>query len=81
MTPLWSFDEVVAVLGGPSAVGRLCNQPASAVCNWRRAKNGAGEMPRFPPKYYWVLKAALEDKGCYAPLDLFGFVGTFAKSA
>jgi hypothetical protein len=81
MTPLWDFDEVVKALGGPSAVGRLTNNPASAVCGWRRTKKGAGGTARFPPKYYWLIKFALEEKGFYAPLDLFGFVGHFSKSA
>jgi hypothetical protein len=75
MTPLWSFNDVLDALGGPSAVGRLTGNPPSAVCGWRRARN------RFPPKYYFLMKSALEDKGYYAPLDLWGFVGEFKKSA
>lgn len=74
--PLWNFDDVVEALGGPTAVGRLTGQPASGVCNWKR-----GPRARFPPKYYFLIKLALEDKGYYAPLDLFGFVGDFRKSA
>jgi hypothetical protein len=75
LKPAWKFDDVVAALGGPTAVGLLTGNPASAVCNWRRGRE------RFPPKYYFVIKAALQDRGYYAPLELFGFVGDFRKSA
>jgi len=75
LQPLWTFDDVVDALGGPAAVGRITGNPASGVCNWKRGH------ARFPPKYYFVIKAALEDQGYYAPLDLFGFVGDFRRSA
>ena len=75
MTPIWDFDDVVKVLGGPTSLGRLTGNPASAICNWRRTRK------RFPSKYYFLMKGALEDRGFYAPLDLWGFVGEFRKSA
>jgi hypothetical protein len=75
LQPLWDFDDVIEALGGPTAVGRLTGNPASGVCNWKRSHS------RFPPKYYFLIKTALQDRGYYAPLDLFGFVGDFRKSA
>jgi hypothetical protein len=75
MQPLWKFDDVIDALGGPTCVGKLTGNPASAVCNWRRDRG------RFPPKYYFIVKEACERRGFYPALDLFGFLGDFKKSA
>jgi hypothetical protein len=77
LLPVWTVDDIVETLGGPTAVGRLTGQPASGVCNWKRP----GQSARIPPKYYFIIKVALEDRGYYAPLDLFGFRGDFRRSA
>jgi hypothetical protein len=65
LRPLWNIADAVAVLGGPTAVGRLTDRSCSEVSAWRRAGS-------FPPKYYVVLKLALERKGYYASLDVMG---------
>ena len=70
LQPLWSFNDVVDALGGPVAVGRITGQTCAAVCNWRRYRG------LFPSKYYFVMKAALADRGFYAPISLWGFYGT-----
>lgn len=66
---LRTFDDVIAVLGGPAAVGRLTGQPTSGVCNWKR-----GTTARFPPKYFKEISEALEEKGYIATDDVYGFV-------
>lgn len=71
LLPLWTFNDVVDVLGGPVAVGRLCGgQTCSCVCNWRSYNR------MFPSKYYFVMRAALADEGYFAPISLWGFYGT-----
>jgi hypothetical protein len=69
MTPLFDFDSVVDVLGGPTAVARLTYHRASqSVCNWR---NKRGRL--FPAKHYFVIKCALAEKGFLVPISLFDF--------
>jgi hypothetical protein len=64
-----TFDEVVVVLGGTGAVGRLCDdQDSAAVCNWKRRRG------RFPTKYHKVMMAELRKKRATAPDHLWGFV-------
>jgi hypothetical protein len=70
LKPLWTFNAVLDVLGGPGEVGKLTDQTSAAVCNWRRLRG------LFPSKYYFTMKAALADRGFYAPISLFGFHGT-----
>jgi hypothetical protein len=66
---LETFDDVVAVLGGIGAVGRICEgQNSAAVCNWKRRRS------RFPTKYYIVMKDELDARGASAPPRLWGFV-------
>jgi len=65
-----TFDDVVATLGGPRAVGRMTDQNSAAVCNWRRRRQ------KFPTKYFFLMKRELEARDAEAPLDLWGFVGT-----
>jgi hypothetical protein len=77
LQPVWTVDEIIKALGGPAQAARLTGCLASGVCNWKRP----GKHARIPPKYYFILKVALEDKGYYAPLELFGFLGDFRKSA
>ncbi len=70
LKPLWTFNEVTDALDGPVAVGRITGQSGAAVCNWRRYRG------RFPSKYYFVMRAALADRGYFAPISLWGFYGT-----
>jgi hypothetical protein len=70
LQPIWTFNEVVDVLGGPVAVGRLTGQTCAAVCNWRRHRG------LFPSKYYFCMREALADEGYFAPISLWGFYGT-----
>lgn len=73
-----TIDDVIKALGGPTAVGRLTGNPASGVCNWKRA----GDNARFPPKYYRIITAALRARNYHGPVDhLFGFVGELRQSA
>lgn len=67
LTPLWTFDEVVAALGGNEGVGVLTGMSSALVSNYRRKQI-------FPAKYYFIIKVGLEDRGYYAPISMFGFV-------
>ena len=67
MQTLRTIDDVIKVLGGPAAVGRLVDQPTSGVCNWKR------DNPHFPPKYFPTIQAALEEHGYTAAPFLFAF--------
>ena len=75
MQVLKTMDDVIAALGGPAAVGRLCDQPTSGVCNWKR------ENPHFPPKYFPTIQEALKEHGYTAAPFLFAFHGVDRKSA
>jgi hypothetical protein len=71
LKPLWTFNAVVDALGGTGAVARLTGQRSSAaVSQWRRYRE------RFPSKYYFCMKAALADRGYFAPISLWGFYGS-----
>ncbi|MBO4221996.1 hypothetical protein [Bradyrhizobium neotropicale] len=75
MRTLWSFNEVVEVLGGPARVARLAGgNNVAAVGVWRRRN-------QFPTKYYFVMRAALEDLGFQAPIELWGFYTAERESA
>ena len=75
LIPLWTFDEVVEALGGLKGVEELTGMTRATICNHRR------ERRIFPAKYYFCMKAGLEDRGFYAPISLWGFVrATHAKS-
>jgi hypothetical protein len=75
MTPLWKVEDVIKVLGGPSAAARLTRRRSpGTVCSW-------STKGQIPPKFYMVIKTALEDKGFYASPAIFGFLGDFKKSA
>jgi hypothetical protein len=67
LTPLWTFDEVVAALGGNKGVEELTGMSSALVSNHRR-------RGIFPAKYYFCIKVGLEDRGFYAPISMFGFV-------
>ena len=67
LKPLWTYDDVVAALGGREGVGRLTRQPPHAVSTWQKQRG------KFPTKYYLVMKCALADAGYWAPIDLFAF--------
>jgi len=74
LKPLWTYDEVVDALGGSGKVGKLCDgQSSAAVCNWKRVRGV------FPSWYYFTIKAALADRGYFAPISLFGFHGAYTK--
>jgi hypothetical protein len=68
LTPLWTFDEVVDALGALKGVEQLTGMTAATICNHRRTRQS------FPAKYYFCIKAGLEDRGYYAPISMFGFV-------
>jgi hypothetical protein len=75
MTPLWKVEDVIKVLGGPSAAARIAKRKSpGTVCSW-------STKGQIPPRLYFVIAAALEDKGFYASPALFGFLGDFKKSA
>ena len=74
MQPVWTFEDVIDVLGGPSAVARLTYQHSQSIPIWR--KQGS-----FPTRYYFVMKCALADRGYYAPLSLWAFYGELGKIA
>ena len=67
LTPLWTFDEVVDALGGNKGVEKLTGMSSPLVCGHRRRGT-------FPAKYYFCIKAGLEDRGFYAPISMFGFI-------
>lgn len=79
MRMLNTVDDVIKVLGGPAAVGRLTDQPTSGVCNWKRGWKG--DTPHFPPKYFPTIQEALKEHGCSAAPFLFAFHGVDRKSA
>jgi hypothetical protein len=62
-----TFDAVMRELGGVAKVARLTNRSMASVCNWRAKRE------RFPTTLYFVMIAALQDRGCYAPRSLWGF--------
>ena len=65
---LETFDDVVDVLGGIGAVGRMLDQDSAAVCNWKRRRS------RFPTKYYKIMMRELDARGASAPDRLWGLV-------
>jgi hypothetical protein len=67
LKPLWTYDDVVAALGGKECVGKLTRQPPHAVNAWQKQRG------KFPTKYYFAMKGALADAGYWAPIDLFAF--------
>lgn len=67
---LFTFNEVVDVLGGPVRLGKLTGQSCAAVCNWRRHRGV------FPSKYFPCMRDALAAEGYCAPEYLWGFYGT-----
>jgi hypothetical protein len=75
LRPLWTFDEIVTVLGGPSAVGRMTGCTSSAVCNWR------SKCGRFPARYYVAMRDELAARGYFGPPALWGQVGLHAVAA
>ena len=66
--PLWTAEDVIRVLGGTSAVGRLTQSNPSAVSSWKRSKRS-----RIPAKYYPTIQEALESRGFCASNELFSF--------
>ena len=67
LKPLWTYDDVVAALGGKKGVGKLTRQPPHAVNAWQKQRG------KFPTKYYFAMKGALADAGYWAPIDLCAF--------
>jgi hypothetical protein len=67
MRTLWTFNEIVDALGGPTLTARVAGgNNVAAVGVWRRRN-------QFPCKYYPVMKAALETLGFKAPIELWSF--------
>jgi hypothetical protein len=69
LMPLWTFDDVLLALGGPTNAAALVGLDGSNVTAWR--KHGY-----FPTRHYFTFKAELEKRGYYAPIRLFGFHST-----
>ena len=67
-----TFEEVVDALGGQRVIIRLTKAKGFAV--WRKRKT-------FPPRYYFVLKLALADRGYYPELSLLAFYNELGKTA
>ena len=63
---LRSFDEVVAVFGGPSALARMVNQKPASIWNWEHKRG------RFPSKLYKSMTETLAEHGYTAPPELWG---------
>jgi predicted SpoU family rRNA methylase len=62
---LKSVQEVVERLGGNMAVASITgSRHSSAVSNWKK-------LGKFPPKTYFGLKAALQERSLDAPDDLW----------
>jgi hypothetical protein len=67
MRTLWTFDEIVDALGGPTLTARLAGgNNVAAVGVWRRRN-------QFPCKYHPVMKSALETLGFKAPIEFWSF--------
>ena len=67
MRTLWTFEEIVDVLGGPTLTARLAGgNKVQAVGVWRKRN-------KFPCKYHLVMKAALETLCFTAPSELWSF--------
>jgi hypothetical protein len=64
---LSTYNDVLEKLGGPSEVGKICDQNPNAACTWRKARG------KFPSKYYFVMIEALRDRGYWADRSLWGF--------
>jgi len=65
---LESVDAVINELGGNTAVSRITGVPTSqAVWQWRNR----GLMP---PRFYLLMKTALEARNCSASPSLWGMV-------
>ena len=67
LKPLWTYDEVVAALGGPSSVARITGQARQAPVAWKK------QTGKFPARHYSKIKFALAEVGHYAPIHLFTF--------
>ena len=64
MKQLSTVEEVIEALGGVSSVARLTGVSYTAPFNWKAANV-------FPPRHYFVLRAALKKRGCSAPESLW----------
>jgi DNA-binding transcriptional regulator YdaS (Cro superfamily) len=65
MDTLLTHAEVIAALGGPTAMARLLGKhKAQVVDNWRRRE-------RFPPETFLAIQQALLIRGKSAPPDLW----------
>lgn len=64
---LKTYNAVVKALGGPSEVGKICDQNPNAACTWRKARG------KFPTKYYFTMIEALRDRGYWADKSLWAF--------
>jgi hypothetical protein len=62
-------------IGGPKELARITGTAASSHASWRKY-NG-----HFPTRYYLVMRCALEDRGYYAPISLWGFYTELGKAA
>jgi hypothetical protein len=74
LTPLWSAQDVIKVLGGTSAVARLTKSKPSAVSSWKR-----DGQSRIPSRHYPTIVEELARHGFHPAMELFNF--SFRKSA
>jgi hypothetical protein len=74
MRMLTAFDEVTDALGGAKELARITGTGPSSHATWRKYR-------RFPTRYYLVMRCALEDRGYYAPISLWGFYTELGKAA
>lgn len=64
---LQTANDVIAALGGPTAIGRLTGRSTQAAWNWT-------QTGRLPADTYLVVSKALELKALTAPIALWGMV-------
>lgn len=68
MRKLHSFEAVVDVLGGPTALAHMVGKKASSIWNWQH------RLGRFPARYYKGMIDELAARGFTAPQHLWGQV-------
>jgi hypothetical protein len=71
---LKTTGEVMAALGGTTAVARLTNRKVTAASNWQ-------SFDKFPANTFVVMTEALRRIGKRAPASLWGMVEPAASSA
>jgi DNA-binding transcriptional regulator YdaS (Cro superfamily) len=65
-----SIDDLIAALGGPTAVAKIAGVQPSAVCQWTYPR-GRPRRAAIPPEHYPKIRRACAAKGYHAPPQLF----------